>query len=121
MKPLAQTQLQTFLKRFENFKDAELRSLKILSPTAMQLTLAVQDSARAFDWITITLEFNGVSDAKLLDEQQLLFIDMSEGISLIFEDNLFAFGISECYNISSIKNSSLYLIAESLKYEEGQF
>lgn len=121
MKPLLQTQLPAFLQRFENFKDAELRSLEIILPTLIRLTLAVQDSARAFDWITITLEFNGVSDARLLEENQLSYIDMSDGISLLYEENKFAFGLAECYNISSIKNSTLYLVAESLKYEEGQF
>jgi hypothetical protein len=121
MKPLLQTQLSAFLKRFENFKDADFRSLQIISPTNIKLTLAVQDSARAYDWITITLEFNGVSDARLVEENQLSFLDMSEGVSLLALDNKFAFGISECYNISSIKNSSCYLVAESIKYEEGQF
>ena len=121
MRPLLQTDIVPFLKRFDNFKDAEFRSLEIISPLLITLTLAVQDASRAFDWITITLEFSGISDAKLLEEQQLSFIDMSEGISLISIENKFAFATSECYNISCIKNSSLYLIADSLKYQEGQF
>lgn len=121
MKPLLQTQLSTFLQRFENFKDAEFRSLEIILPTVIKLTLAAQDSARAFDWITISLEFHGVNDARLLQENQLSYVDMSDGASLLYEENMFAFGLAERYNISSIKNSSIYLIAESLKYEEGQF
>ena len=121
MKPLQPTQLSTFTKRFDNFKDAELRSVKVISPLTIRLTVAVQDSARAHDWITVSFEFNGVQDAKLLEESQLSYVDMNQGGSLIYDENLFAFGISECYNISTIKNSSLYLIAESLKYEEGPF
>jgi hypothetical protein len=121
MKPLLQTKLPEFLERFEHFKDAEFRSIDIISPTLIKTTFALQDGARAFDWITITLEFNGVSDAKLLQESHLSFVDMSEGISLLYLENKFAFGISECYNISDIKNSSCYLISDSLKYEEGQF
>jgi len=121
MKPLLQTQLSTFTERFNNFKDAELRSVEVLSPLTIKLTLATQDSARAHDWITINFEFNGIKDAKLLKESQLAYVDMSQGASLIYDENLFAFGISECYNISSVKNTTLYLIAESLKYEEGQF
>jgi len=121
MKPLLQNQLSSFQKRFDNFKDAQLRSLEIISPMLIKLTLAAQDSSRAFDWITITLEFNAISDAKLLDESQLSYVDMGDGTSLLYEENLFAFGIGECYNISTVKNSSCYLIAQSLKYEEGQF
>lgn len=121
MKPIPQTQLSNFLERFSHFKDAELRSLEIILPTVIRVTLAAQDSARAYDWITVTFEFSGVSDAKLLEENQLSYVDMSDGISLIYEENKFAFAVSECYNIPSVKNSSLYLVGDSLKYEEGQF
>jgi len=121
MRPLLQTQLTSFLERFDNFKDAEFRSLELISPINIKLTFAAQDKARAFDWITITLEFNGVSDAKLLEEKQLSLVDMSEGFSLLFNENKFAFGIGECYNISGIRSSSCYLISDSLKYEENQF
>lgn len=121
MKPLLQTQLLTLLERFDSFKNAEFRTLKIISPTNVSLTLALQDGAREFDWITLTLEFFGVSDARLLEEKQLNFIDMSDGASLFFEENKFAFGIAERYNISNVKNSSFYLICDSIKYEEGQF
>ena len=109
------------LTRFDSFKDAEFRSLEILSPLEIEATFAVQDSARAFDWITITLQFSGVSDARLIDGNKIAYIDMSEGISIIKEDNFIAFGIGECYNSSTIKNSSCYIIAKSLKYFEGSF
>ena len=67
MKPLHLNELPAFNERFSHFKDAEFRSLNIISPLHIQTTFAVQDSARAYDWITITLEFNGVSDARLLE------------------------------------------------------
>ena len=46
---------------------------------------------------------------------------MSDGVNIVKGDDLFAFGIGECYNISNIKNSVCYLIANDLKYEEGLF
>ncbi len=121
MKPLTLKELPAFTERFSHFKDAEFRSLDIISPLQIQITLAVQDSARAFDWITITLEFNGVSDARLLESNRLHLVDMSDGANILKDENLFAFGIGECYNISTIKSSSCYIIANSLKYEEGLF
>ncbi|MDF1883379.1 hypothetical protein JHD49_05435 [Sulfurimonas sp. SAG-AH-194-C21] len=121
MKPLTLNELPAFIERFSSFKDAEFRSLNIISPLQIQTTFAVQDSARAFDWITITLEFNGVSDARLLESSRLYLVDMSEGANILKEDTLFAFGIGECYNISTIKSSSCYIIANTLKYEEGLF
>ena len=109
------------LARFDNFKDAEFRSLEVLSPLEIKATFAVQDSAREFDWITISLEFSGVNDARLVDGNKIAYIDMSEGISIIKEDNFIAFGIAECYNSTTIKNSSCYIIAKSMKYFEGSF
>ena len=108
-------------KRFNNFKDAQLRSLEVISPTQIKLVVALQDSARAFDWITLELVFSSVTDARLLKENQLKFVDMQEGATLLHVDNLFAFGIGECYNVSDIKNSTLYIISEGFKYKEGQF
>jgi len=121
MKPLTLKELPSFVSRFSHFEDAEFRSLDIISPLQVKITLAVQDSARAHDWITITLEFNGISDARLLENNRLSIVDMSDGANIIKDENLFAFGIGECYNIATIKSSSCYIIASSLKYEEGQF
>ena len=109
------------LERFCNFKDAQFRSLEILSPTEIQLTFAVQDTARDFDWITLELQFTGVIDARLLEESKLQFIDMSDGATLLHVNNEFAFGIGACYNIQAVKNSTLYIISKELKYKEGQF
>ena len=119
MKPIANT--EEFVKRFDNFKDGEIRSINIVSPTTMLVTLAGQDSARAFDWITVNLEFNGISDARLIEDSKLSLIDMNDGISIINDDGKFAFGIGECYNTSTIKNSTCYIESKTLKYEEGQF
>lgn len=121
MKPILPTQIPLFLERFSNFKDAQLETLEIVSPTEIKLTLSLQDKARAFDWIKITFIFTGILDANLPQEKHLSFIDMSDGASLFFSENRFAFGTSECYNISSVKNSSLYCISQDLKYEENLF
>jgi len=121
MRPLNASELPTFVERFSRFEDAEFRSTQIISADEIEITLAVQDSARAYDWITITLAFNGVSDARLLEDKKLSLLDMSLGANIIKENNTFAFGLGECYNISSIKNSSCYIISQSLKYKEGPF
>ncbi len=109
------------LERFDNFKDAEFRSLEIISPIEIEATFAVQDRARDFDWITVSLKFIGVSDAQLVDGNKIAYIDMSEGISIIKDDNHIAFGIGECYNSSSIKTSSCFIIASELQSLEGSF
>lgn len=119
MQPLKN--IDTFLKRFNNFKDGEFRSIEVISPTSINITLAGQDESRAFDWISLKLEFTAVSDAKLLDASKLSLIDMNDGISIIKNNNTIAFALSECYNISSIKTSSIYIESLNVKYEEGLF
>ena len=119
MKPL--DNIQTFLKRFDNFKNGEFRSIEIISPTVIMITLAGQDEARDFDWISMKLEFHGVIDARLLDETKLSLLDMDNGVSIIKEDNSLAFGIGECYNVNSIKNSSCFIESTDIRQEEGTF
>ena len=121
MKPLLAKDLAAFMQRFNNFKDGEFRSLEVISPTTMKITLAGQDEARAFDWISLELELNGVNDARLLNSSKLHLVDMSNGLSILYENNNFAFGIGKCSNISSIKNSTSFIICTSLKYQEDTF
>ena len=119
MKPL--TNINEFLKRFDNFIDGEFRSIKIISPTVMLVTLAGQDSARSFDWISMKLEFNGISNARVIEDNKLSLLDMNDGISLISQNNTLAFGIGNCNSISSIKSSTCYIECLNIKYKENLF
>ena len=121
MRPLLAKELTSFMRRFENFKDAQFRSLDVISANEISLVYAAQDNARAFDWITVRLNFTGVVDAKLLKANKMSMIDMSDGICLSAFENNFAFASSTCYNISDVKNSACYIIAQSLKYKEDSF
>lgn len=121
MKPLLKNDLNTFLKRFGNFLDAELHSIEIVSPTALRVTLSAQDSAREFDWVTIVLEFSGVSDAKVPDNSKLPHIDMSDGITLLFAENTFTFALGAYNTPLAAANSICYIKAASLKYKETSF
>jgi len=108
------------LERFEHFKDAEFRSLELLNATEIKLTFAVQDKARAYDWITVEFHFTGVSDAKLLDDSKFSLVDMSDGIS-IFQDSLEVFAIGEYNNTTNAKDSLFYIFAQNIKAHEGEF
>jgi hypothetical protein len=120
MKPLLKKDIDGFLKRFDGFVNSELRSMQIISSSAVKITLAVQDAARDFDWVTISLEFNGISDAKLPQNSNLNFIDMSEGITLTTLENEFVFAIGE-YNASNISDSICYIKSSSIKYLQSAY
>ena len=121
MKPLEASQITKFLERFDDFKESEIRSLKIISPTEIEITLSAQDKARAYDWITVTMLFSGVNDAGLLDESKLGYIDMESGITILKEADNFTFALGEYQSISALKDAQLYIIAQTIKYQEGTF
>jgi len=121
MKPLLKKDLLSFCSRFDNFVDAEIRSLGIVSNDVIKVVIAAQDSSRDYDWITITLEFSTVSDAKLIEDDKLSLIDMNDGLTILNQNNLFGFSVGNYDNIIGIKNALCYIISSSIKYKEGQF
>ena len=121
MKPLNKTALQPLLTRISQGVDSEIRSITPKTATSFELRMSVQDANRGFDWIDIIFAFEGVSDARLLDDNQLAHLDMSEGISIIFESGEIAFCVGEVTTLSRAKESALFLQTQSLKYEETQF
>lgn len=121
MKPLLASELKKFLQRFDNFRGGEIRSINVISSTSLLITLVAQDAARAFDWVAIELEFNSVDDAKIIENSQLAFIDMENGITILNDGTFFAFGTNECSNISSVKNSTCFVVCKDLKFKESAF
>jgi len=120
MKPLLAKDITTLMERFEYFKDAEFRSCDIISPTQVELIFAVQDKARAYDWITVALSCSLMRDAKLLEASKLHLVNMEQGITLLHEDN-FALAIGEYTNHTNITDSVFYIVCENITYKEGEF
>jgi hypothetical protein len=121
MKPLTPQEIPSFQERFSNFEDAEIRSLKVVDATTLQLILATQDKARGFDWVELCMEFSGVCDAHLPKDSQLDFIETSEGFSLLYKDSLYGCGTGNACSIETIKNSTCYILAQTIKYQENLF
>jgi len=112
MKPLLVKELPNFIKRFGSFVDGELRSIQIISPTQINLTLACQDVARGYDWLCLEFEFKNVSEASLIDNDKLIHVEMRDGINLNHKDNNFIF---------KTNNATLKIVASEIKYQEKQF
>lgn len=111
--------IERTLERFDSFRGAEIISLNIPTPTDIEIIIHAQDKARDFDWIKLTLAFNGIDDARLVEESKLKFLSLEEGASLFKAGNLFAFGVDQYKNIDKIKDSSLFVLAQSLHIEES--
>lgn len=111
--------IEKTLERFDSFRGAEIISLYIPTPAHIEITIHAQDKARDFDWIKLTLCFKGIEDARLIEESKLKFVSLEDGASLFKAGNLFAFGVDQYTNIDNIKNSSLFVLAQSLQIEEN--
>jgi hypothetical protein len=121
MKPLHVSELKTFQARFERFSGSEIKAMTIKSPSVIEIQFSVQDTGRAFDWIDIAFELSNVNDAKLVENGKLAYIDMSEGISILFQENKFILSLGEYNTLQSAKDSPLYIICESIKFKELPF
>lgn len=122
MKPLSNAAAASALcNRILGGEGGIIRAVRITDPSAASLTLSVQDKQRGFDWIDLTFEMRGMIDAKVLDDKQLDFLDTEDGITIVFEDGVWGFGIGRYGGLQALKSAPLYLIGTSLKYEESPF
>jgi hypothetical protein len=121
MKPLHVSELKTFQARFERFSRSEIKNITIKSPSVIEIQFSVQDTGRAFDWIDVVFELSNVNDAKFIENSKLAYLDMSEGISIISEDNYFVLCHGEYSSLQTAKDSPLYIICESIKFKELPF
>ena len=121
MRPLHVNEINKFLSRFEKFVDAQIREVTIKSPTVIELKCSVQDSALEFDWIDLCFELSNVSDARVVENSKLSYLDMNEGLSIIYEDNKFALCYGNYNSLENAKDSTFYIICQSIKYEELPF
>jgi len=121
MKPLLANKTTELLTRIDNAIDGEIFTVTMNSPLNFTIELSVQDKNRGYDWINIAFEVDGINDARLIEDGKLSLVDISEGISIIFEDEVCAVGVGNYNSIESIKSATLYLVGTSLKYEERPF
>lgn len=121
MKPLLATKTNELLTRIDSAVGGELRSVVMNSPVSFTIELSVQDANRGNDWINIAFEVDGVSNARLIDDEKLSFVDMGDGISLIFENGSCAIAVGKYHSLEAMESAVLYLKGSSIKYEERLF
>lgn len=119
VKPLNASSLKALLDRIEYARDGEIRSLTPLSPTSIEIRFSVQDSARGYDWIDILFRIEGVNDAKLVSDNVLRSLDMSEGITAEADASGCALALGSYSGRAN--EAPFYILGTSLAYEELPF
>lgn len=119
VKPLNAPALKTLLARIEHARDGEIRSLTPLGASSVEIRFSVQDKARDYDWIDVVFRIDGVNNAKLVSDNVLRGLDMSEGITVELTANAAALALG-CYP-GRVSEAPLYIVGTSMGYEELPF
>jgi len=119
VKPLSASTLKNLLDRIDFARHGEVRSLAPLSPTSIEIRFSVQDIARGYDWIDILFRIDGVNDAKLVSDNVLRALDMSEGITVEITANSAVLAIGSYAGRAN--EAPFYIIGTSIGYEELPF
>lgn len=119
IKPLGASTLDQLLNRIDYAREGEIRSLTPLSPTSIKIRFSVQDVARGYDWIDVAFQIDGVKDAKLVSDNVLRDLDMSEGITVELTSSSAALAIGS-YS-GRCDEAPCYIIGTSIGYEELPF
>lgn len=110
-------EINALLEKYNNFKDAQLRSIQELSDTSKVLTIVIQDDDGE-DINTVKIEFKDVTDSRILVNSVLGYLDMGFGVSIIKENNLYGFALNKGTAMLHVLNAPLYIISSDIKIEE---
>jgi len=111
-------EINSLLEKYDNFKYAQLRSIEQLPDSTKIVTLVVQDDDGE-DLNSVKLEFNNVTDSKILDQSVLSYMDMGFGICLIKEHDLYGFAVGHGTAMLHVLNAPLYIVASGLKIQDS--
>jgi hypothetical protein len=110
-------EINTLLEKYNNFKDAQIRSIQALSDNSKVLTIVVQDDDGE-DLNTVKIEFNNITNSQILDNSVLPYMDMGFGISIIKEHDLYGFALGKGTAMLHVLNAPLYIVASDIMIEE---
>ena len=110
-------QINSLLEKYNNFKDAQIRSIQPLSDSSKVVTLVVQDDDGE-DINTISIEFKDIKESKILQNSVLSFMDMGSGISIVKEHGLYGFALGSGTAMLHVHSAPLYIIASDINIEE---
>jgi len=106
--------IDKLLEKYNNFKDAQIRSIESVSDSSKVLTIVIQDDDGE-DVESVKIEFSNINESKILDNNVLPFMDMMSGVSIIKEHNLYGFALGSGTAMLHVHNAPLYIISSDIK------
>ena len=108
-------EINALLAKHNKFQYAQIRSIEQLSDNSKTLTIVVQDDDGEEDLHTIKIEFIGIKNSRILQNNVLGYLDMSFGISIIKENDLYGFALGNGSAMLHVHNAPLFLISSDIK------
>ena len=106
--------INILLEKYNNFEYEQIRHIEQLEDGSKIVTLVVQDEDGE-DVDTINIEFKDIKHSKILVNGVLSYLDMSMGISIVKEHDLYGFAIGSGTSMSHVQSAPLYIIASDMK------
>lgn len=106
--------IDKLLEKYNNFKDAQIRSIESISDSSKVLTIVIQDDDGE-DVESVKIEFSNINESKILENHVLPFMDMMSGVSIIKEHNLYGFALGSGTAMLHVHNAPLYIISSDIK------
>jgi len=106
--------IDKLLEKYNNFKDAQIRSIESVSDSSKVLTIVIQDDDGE-DVESVKIEFSNINESKILENHVLPFMDMMSGVSIIKEHNLYGFALGSGTAMLHVHNAPLYIISSDIK------
>lgn len=110
--------INALLAKHNKFRYAQIRSIEQLSDDTRTVTIVVQDDDGEEDLHTVKIEFKDIKNSRILLNEVLGYLDMSSGISIIKENDLYGFALGSGTAMLHVHNAPLYIIASDIKIEE---
>lgn len=105
------------LEKYNNFTDAQIRSVKTISEDTKVVTIVLQDDDGE-DLNSVEIEFSGIKESRILDNSVLAFMDMMSGISIVKEHDLYGFALGRGTAMLHVHNAPFFIVASAIEIRE---
>jgi len=109
--------INALLEKYNHFKYDQIRSVEHHADASKTVTLVVQDDDGE-DINSVKLKFSNINDSRILENGVLSFLDMTSGITLLKENNLYGFALGSGTAMLHVHNAPLYIVASDIEIQE---